>query len=223
MPEGEALEHIKRGTVDFVVLDFNMPGKDGLMLAAELRQRHIRTSRYRGDFGGTIKLRSSSGRGRRARLFSRSHWTVEGARRLPGHCCKAKPESGSMTDASHVVLNELELDALTELVNLGVSNAALSLRAKWFRRKSFCPCPRSPFSPRDEAIANLHGSGKRRLTGRGAPRGFRRRYQWPCVAHLSRSAKRWSSCVRWSAGDLSSSRTSWSWSRRHSPRRATFC
>ena len=36
----EALEHINRGTVDFVVLDFNMPGKDGLMLAAELRQTH---------------------------------------------------------------------------------------------------------------------------------------------------------------------------------------
>ncbi len=36
----EALEHVNREAVDFAVLDFNMPGKDGLMLAAELRQTH---------------------------------------------------------------------------------------------------------------------------------------------------------------------------------------
>jgi CheY-like chemotaxis protein len=36
----EALEHINRGAVDIIVLDFNMPGKDGLMLAAELRKTH---------------------------------------------------------------------------------------------------------------------------------------------------------------------------------------
>ena len=33
-----------------------------------------------------------------------------------------------MSEASPSTLNELELDALTELVNLGVSRAALSLR-----------------------------------------------------------------------------------------------
>ena len=33
-----------------------------------------------------------------------------------------------MTGASPTRLNELELDALTELVNLGVSKAALNLR-----------------------------------------------------------------------------------------------
>jgi CheY-like chemotaxis protein len=36
----EALEHVKRGSFDFALLDFNMPGKDGLVLAAELRQSH---------------------------------------------------------------------------------------------------------------------------------------------------------------------------------------
>jgi YesN/AraC family two-component response regulator len=36
----EALEHIKQGAVDVVLLDFNMPGKDGLTVAAELRQTH---------------------------------------------------------------------------------------------------------------------------------------------------------------------------------------
>jgi CheY-like chemotaxis protein len=34
----EALECIKQGPLDIVLLDFNMPGKDGLLLAAELRQ-----------------------------------------------------------------------------------------------------------------------------------------------------------------------------------------
>jgi CheY-like chemotaxis protein len=35
-----AFEHIKQGHVDIVLLDINMPGKDGLMLAAELRDAH---------------------------------------------------------------------------------------------------------------------------------------------------------------------------------------
>jgi DNA-binding NarL/FixJ family response regulator len=34
----EALARIKEDAPDFVLLDFNMPGKDGLILAAELRQ-----------------------------------------------------------------------------------------------------------------------------------------------------------------------------------------
>lgn len=33
----EALAQIKQGTPDIVLLDFNMPGKDGLTLAGELR------------------------------------------------------------------------------------------------------------------------------------------------------------------------------------------
>lgn len=36
----EALEHISQGAVNIILLDFNMPGKDGLVLAAELRQTH---------------------------------------------------------------------------------------------------------------------------------------------------------------------------------------
>ena len=34
----EALARIKENAPDFVLLDFNMPGKDGLTLAAELRE-----------------------------------------------------------------------------------------------------------------------------------------------------------------------------------------
>lgn len=36
----EALEHVKQGGVDIIVLDFNMPGKDGLVFAEELCQTH---------------------------------------------------------------------------------------------------------------------------------------------------------------------------------------
>jgi CheY-like chemotaxis protein len=34
----EALDVVKTGSVDLAVLDFNMPGKDGLELAADLRR-----------------------------------------------------------------------------------------------------------------------------------------------------------------------------------------
>lgn len=36
----EALEHVSQGSVDIILLDFNMPGKDGLTLAAELHRTH---------------------------------------------------------------------------------------------------------------------------------------------------------------------------------------
>ncbi len=35
----EALAALDRGPVDVVLIDFNMPGRDGLALAAELRER----------------------------------------------------------------------------------------------------------------------------------------------------------------------------------------
>jgi YesN/AraC family two-component response regulator len=36
----EAVEKINQGGVDIILLDFNMPGKDGLALASELRETH---------------------------------------------------------------------------------------------------------------------------------------------------------------------------------------
>jgi CheY-like chemotaxis protein len=36
----EALEQIEMDTPDFVLLDFNMPGQDGLSFAADLRSQH---------------------------------------------------------------------------------------------------------------------------------------------------------------------------------------
>jgi chemotaxis protein CheC len=61
-----------------------------------------------------------------------------------------------------VVLSELELDALTELVNLGVSNAALSLR-EMVREEVVLSVPKVSIVTRDEAIANLQEREQKRL------------------------------------------------------------
>jgi chemotaxis protein CheC len=69
-----------------------------------------------------------------------------------------------MDEASPVTLNELELDALTELVNLGVSNAALSLR-EMVREEVLLSVPRVKIVTRDEAIKNLGEGEGTRLVG----------------------------------------------------------
>ena len=62
-----------------------------------------------------------------------------------------------------VVLSDLELDALTELVNLGVSNAASSLR-DLVKEEVILSVPKVAVVTRDEAIANLgERDVKRRL------------------------------------------------------------
>jgi chemotaxis protein CheC len=66
-----------------------------------------------------------------------------------------------MTEAHRAVLSELEMDALTELVNLGVSNAALSLR-EMVREEVILSVPRVSILAREDAIANLgEGDGRR--------------------------------------------------------------
>ena len=40
----EALEHLEDGSVDIALVDFNMPGKDGLALATEVRDGHPQVS-----------------------------------------------------------------------------------------------------------------------------------------------------------------------------------
>ena len=59
-----------------------------------------------------------------------------------------------MTDSVSVALSELELDALTELVNLGVSNAASSLR-ELVREEVLLSVPKVVVVTRKEAIAAL--------------------------------------------------------------------
>jgi chemotaxis protein CheC len=67
-----------------------------------------------------------------------------------------------MNEGTAVVLSELELDALTELVNLGVSNAALSLR-EMVREEVILSVPRVTIVTREEAIKNLGERDSSRL------------------------------------------------------------
>jgi chemotaxis protein CheC len=63
-----------------------------------------------------------------------------------------------------VALSELELDALTELVNLGVSNAAFSLR-EMVREEVILSVPKVTIVTREEAIKNLGEREATRLVG----------------------------------------------------------
>src|SRR5579872_3109690 len=67
-----------------------------------------------------------------------------------------------MMDAPAVLLTELELDALTELVNLGVSNAAGSLR-DLEREEVILSVPRVVVITREQALANLSEREAKRL------------------------------------------------------------
>lgn len=61
-----------------------------------------------------------------------------------------------------VVMTELQLDALTELVNLGISKAALSLR-EMVREEVLLSVPKVSIVTREEALANLGAAEARRL------------------------------------------------------------
>ena len=67
-----------------------------------------------------------------------------------------------MTDVAIKELSELELDALTELVNLGVSRAAASLR-EMVREEVHLSVPSVSLLSRDEAIHRLAGGDADRL------------------------------------------------------------
>jgi chemotaxis protein CheC len=67
-----------------------------------------------------------------------------------------------VTVPAPVVLAELELDALTELVNLGVSNAATDLR-EMVREEVILSVPRVSIVSREEAISNLGEKEGKRL------------------------------------------------------------
>ncbi len=69
-----------------------------------------------------------------------------------------------MTPTPPIVLSDLELDALTELVNLGVSNAAFSLR-EMVREEVVLSVPKVSIVSRDEAIELLGDPDSKRLVG----------------------------------------------------------
>ena len=61
-----------------------------------------------------------------------------------------------------VTLSALELDALTELVNLGVGNAAIGLR-EMIQQEIILTVPRASIMTREEAITNLQQTHEERL------------------------------------------------------------
>jgi len=65
---------------------------------------------------------------------------------------------------SGLTLTELQLDALTELVNLGVSSAAMSL-SELVREEVVLSVPEVCIVTRDEAIANLRERDAKQLVG----------------------------------------------------------
>lgn len=69
-----------------------------------------------------------------------------------------------MDEGAPVALTELELDALTELVNLGVSSAAFSLR-EMVREEVVLSVPKVTMVTREEAIKNLGERESTRLVG----------------------------------------------------------
>jgi chemotaxis protein CheC len=69
-----------------------------------------------------------------------------------------------MSHLAPVALSELELDALTELVNLGVSNAAVSLRDMVLEEVALS-VPKVQIVTREDAITHLSEREARRLVG----------------------------------------------------------
>ena len=61
-----------------------------------------------------------------------------------------------------VALSDLELDALTELVNLGVGNAALALR-EMMQEEVVLTVPSASIMSREQAITNLQKTNQKRL------------------------------------------------------------
>lgn len=69
-----------------------------------------------------------------------------------------------MPETASVVLSELELDALTELVNLGVSSAAFNLR-EMVREEVVLSVPSVQIITREQAVVNLSERESKRLVG----------------------------------------------------------
>ncbi len=120
----EALELARAESVDIALLDFNMPGRDGLQLAAELQQ-----------VAPNVVI---------ALISANNQNEVVAQTRSLGATFLSKPvtepalaefltltlqrKGGRVTPRTTTPLNDLQIDALVELVNIGVSRAATSLR-----------------------------------------------------------------------------------------------
>src|SRR6185437_9431420 len=81
---------------------------------------------------------------------------------LPRCSRRGARNSRQMNDTSTIQLIDLHLDALTELVNLGVSNAAMNL-SEMIREEIVLSVPRVSLVTREEAIEILQGRDAKQL------------------------------------------------------------
>ena len=143
---------------DLAILDFNMPGRDGLQLAAELlalkpslplavisANHQVEVVTKAREVGADLPAEAAHGK---------SH------ERFPGRCRQAAGDDRRMT----TVLTELELDALTEMVNIGVNRAAASLR-EMVGEQVLLSVPKVTLVSRDRAIAILGENEVSNLVG----------------------------------------------------------
>ena len=148
----DALSAMEHDAPDIALVDFNMPTRDGLHLAARSAQAqsanadrdHFRKPsagghRSRGGVGSDLPAEAAL-RKRVARVLER------GGARLAGR--------GAVNGTADVILSDLELDAITELVNLGVSRAATNL-ARMVQEEVILTVPKVALMSRSEAIRTL--------------------------------------------------------------------
>ena len=122
----EALAALEEQKPDLVVLDFNMPGRDGLDVAAELRRMRpaMPVAVISANHQQEVVDRATAV----GATFLSKPLTEQALRDFLASAVRQIQGWRAMSDSRCRRSDELELDALTELVNLGVSKAALSLR-----------------------------------------------------------------------------------------------
>ena len=129
----EALELVGKTQIDVALLDFNMPGKNGVELAGELRLTRptMPIALITANLQNEVIEFGQSGRRhlrRQASYDGRIAEVPDGSGSRAQRSKSMKPLQIDETAEARVTLTELERDALAELANIGVSRAASNLR-----------------------------------------------------------------------------------------------
>ena len=148
----------KTNSFDLAILDFNMPGRDGLVLAAELLA--LKPGMPLAVISANHQVEVVTRAREVGATFLQKPLTEKALRRIPCRCDQATGGRRSMT----TVLTELELDALTEMVNIGVNRAAASLR-EMVGEQVLLSVPKVTLVSRDRAIATLGENEVSHLVG----------------------------------------------------------
>ena len=121
----EALGAIELGRVDIALIDFNMPGIDGLELVARIRESEpaMPIAVVSANLQDEIIARARELKA----AFIAKPLTDEALGRFPVRRGSAPQESEAMS-VEVVELTPIERDAFAEIANMGVSRAATSLR-----------------------------------------------------------------------------------------------